>query len=131
MTRDQKKRIEEYIVMFKNFLAPYLKPTVAVETTVYPFLQGVVLRFQLNFEAKTETLFKKEVQHLKDLIQKYRLDLNGVSTGDALRKHTIIFKGNTILSVKGYDPEQWNEERAKTIVTNIVKIIGEKICQSS
>ncbi len=59
------------------------------------------------------------------------MDLNGVSTGDALRKHTIIFKGNTILSVKGYDPEQWNEERAKTIVTNIVKIIGEKICQSS
>lgn len=127
MTEEQKRRIEEYIVIFKNLLTPYLKPTVAIATNVYPFTNGVVLMFELNFDAKTDTTFNSKSHLLSDVVNKYNLDLDGIPIDELLTRHSIIFKGTTILSIKGYDVNQWSEGRAKSVVSDIIKNIKEKI----
>ncbi|MBD5281040.1 MAG: hypothetical protein HDS35_10950 [Bacteroides sp.] len=130
MTEEQKKTIQEYTVIFKNLMAPYLKPNVAIATTIYPFSCGVVLLFQFNKDADTKTEFMPEVDSLQNVVATYNIDLKGNDLDKLQEKHSIIFSGRSIVSVKNYNENSWTEKRAESIVKRIITIIGEKICKS-
>lgn len=126
MNNEEKDRIKEYIVIFKNLIAPYLKPTVAVASYVYPYSNGVVIMFQFNFQALTETRFEPECHSLKEVVDKYGLDVKGISIDNLHNQHPIIFSGQNVLSVKGYESREWSSERANSLVETIIESIRKR-----
>lgn len=118
----EKDLINRYIINFRRFVAPYTKEDVSIKAVVYPYTNGAIIVFQLDFNSSNNTDYRSLSSSMQEAMKRTNLFDNPQDASDITSTKVIVNK-NTIIVIKGDDAELWQDKSAKTDVSNIISSI--------
>lgn len=120
----EKEVINRYITNFRRHIAPFTKKDVSVKATVYPYINGALVVFEMKLNASSNTEYKSESDNMQEAMKKSDLFDNPKEATEI--KSKIIWGRNLVVIIKCSDNELWTENAAKADVNALMESIAEK-----
>lgn len=122
----EKQVLNQYLNNFRRLFSRFLKSGVGIQTTSFPFNEGIVIVVELGIGIPTKEESRTNSKDLKEALMRTNL-FEGNDTPQEIPGTTIILSKNKIVILKNDDADQWNEEAVKVDISNIIKPIKRKI----
>lgn len=126
LTTVDKPTISRYLNSFRIAFSKYLKGGVGLQSTVFPFPNGVVIVIEVDFELQAKDVFRSDSASLHDALERTNLFAE-VPSKTEIPGTFIILHRNKILLIKTDDLSQWNQSRVDTDIEIIFKSIKDKV----
>src|SRR3712207_7959419 len=65
--------INRYVINFKRFIAPFTKEGVSIKTSIYPYTDGSIIVFEMDFNASGNTEYKSNSETMQEAMRKTQM----------------------------------------------------------
>ena len=117
-----KPQIQSYINNFRRRLAPFLRPGIGVQCSIYPATPGgAVLVFQLGPGVENDDIYKPESATLgKSLAQIEQRAFGGNLEGIQFGGTNTILESDKLIFIKDGSSGEWSDQAAAKDVKAVV-----------
>jgi len=121
MTKDT---INSYLINFRRFITPFLKPDVSIRFITYPFKDGAVLVSEFDMNGNNNTEYRADSSTLNEAIAKTNL-FDKPNELQPINNTKIIIGNGKVVIIKGTSAS-WTEKEANEDVNKFLSSISGK-----
>ncbi|WP_333615551.1 hypothetical protein [Bacteroides pyogenes] len=114
--------INRYVINFKRFIAPFTKEGVSIKTSIYPYTDGSIIVFEMDFNASGNTEYKSNSETMQEAMRKTQM-FDHPEHATSISNTKLIWKDNIVVVIKSDKTSLWDEDAALSDVNNLISSI--------